>query len=1475
MKSVSVIALLGLAYVTNVQADQYDTLRTNWITQLTTTATNASTVASIASTAAKWQGQMVTSGTNYLFSDKPIGTSSPNIVNTYSRLQAMAQAYATPGCTNYQSAALGAAVAAGLDWMYSNAYNPNIAAYGVQPYGNWHDWEVSAPEGLINTALMIWPLLNSTEIANYCSAIDYFGPDGPLWIGEFDWPDLTGANTTDNVLVVMTRGILGKSATKLTEGQINLSGTTLLPGQSTAGAGQSVFLYYNNGEGFYSGDNAYVFHGNVAYTGHYGYVQLGSVIQIVDLVFGSPWQINDPNISNMFSWCTAGFEPLFYNGAMMDMVRGRFVGNSDESEFTAGSLILSYFQQVAGVAATNIAAALTNFVASPQPSPGQYNFYNMDRVVAQRGSGSNSWALGISMCSSRIANYENLTVTPSSESDLNGWNQGQGMTYLYVGSGDSNWTADYWPTVDVYHLVGTTAELNAPCLPNPTDQDWVGGVNVQDSNNNAVYGVAGMSLHPPASDTNETSQNPNGTPSTLYGLKSWFMFDDEVVCLGAGIGCNSTNEVDTTVENRRLGSSPTNNFWHGGVQQQPIIPWSNSISGATWCALDGVGGYYFPGGGSNLNAAFVSQSGTWTAIHPADTDTNIHSDNYLKLWINHGVGPANASYSYVLLPNFSSNAVASYAQNPDIAVLVNSTNVQAVKKAALGAVAANFWTTNGGSVDLITSDSQASVMTLQSYNTLSMGVSDPTQTNSGIITVTLAQSALSTISADTDVTVVQLSPNIVLQINVGNSQNGQPYHALFQTTPQQPTILSSGTASGAETLPFSYQITANYGPTNYAASGLPSGLNINTSTGLISGTPTQTGTFNTTISASNGAGTTKATLIITITPPPPVISSNLNLMGVVGVPLTYQVSASYAPASYSVSGLPAGLSMNPVTGLISGTPTQSGTFPVTISATNMGGTGTAVITITVGTTIANLTNSFVFSGSWVCPANVLSVQVQCWGAGGAGGSAQRTPNSGSVPYGGGGAGGTYAMVSNFPVTPGTTYTINVGAGGTNNSSTNGAQGAGGDSWISSSNNEPTNGCVAKGGAGGGSAIGNTSATANGTAGTGSSSGSIGDLVFAGGSGSAGSNSSKYAGAGGSSAGTNSAGTAAVSTSGGVAPSGGGNGGNGTTVTGIGNSGSAPGGGGGGARSGNGTQYAGGPGGSGKVLLSVQSLAIVSPATVTLGNTNQTYTGSAETVSVTVLPTNAMPISVTYSNQGYPVTTNPPTNAGSYWVLANINNTNYSGSTTATLTISPESATVSFANTSQPYNGYSRFVTINTTPSGLPTLVTYNGSSNIPKTVGNYSLIANIISTNYSGSGSSTFEIYDPVARWRSNFFGISSNTGSASASAQNGSGFDNNAAYAFGLNPTSPATAPLLSMSKGGSNIVSLSFNAIESGANPGYEGLTRYYNLEATTNLNDSNSWSPIVGYSNIIGSNQVVTFSTNTSGSSKWFFRLRAWLQ
>jgi hypothetical protein len=76
-------------------------------------------------------------------------------------------------------------------------------------------------------------------------------------------------------------------------------------------------------------------------------------------------------------------------------------------------------------------------------------------------------------------------------------------------------------------------------------------------------------------------------------------------------------------------------------------------------------------------------------------------------------------------------------------------------------------------------------------------------------------------------------------------------------------------------------------------------------------------------------------------------------------------------------------------------------------------------------------------------------------------------------------------------------------------------------------------------------------------------------------------------------------------------------------------------------------------------------------------------------------------------------------------------------------------------------------------------------------------------------------------------------------------------------------------------NIFTLTFTAREATTSAGYSGLARYYNLESTTNLADASSWASLPGYSNILGTNQTVTFSTNVSLTTKWFYRLRAWLQ
>jgi hypothetical protein len=83
-----------------------------------------------------------------------------------------------------------------------------------------------------------------------------------------------------------------------------------------------------------------------------------------------------------------------------------------------------------------------------------------------------------------------------------------------------------------------------------------------------------------------------------------------------------------------------------------------------------------------------------------------------------------------------------------------------------------------------------------------------------------------------------------------------------------PQITSSLTA--ASTLnngATSYSIIASNTPTSYDATGLPAGLSINSNTGVISGTPTTTGTFTVTISATNGDGTDTKSLSYTINNP--------------------------------------------------------------------------------------------------------------------------------------------------------------------------------------------------------------------------------------------------------------------------------------------------------------------------------------------------------------------------------------------------------------------------------------------------------------------------------------------------------------------------------------------------------------------------------------------------------------------------------
>ena len=174
-----------------------------------------------------------------------------------------------------------------------------------------------------------------------------------------------------------------------------------------------------------------------------------------------------------------------------------------------------------------------------------------------------------------------------------------------------------------------------------------------------------------------------------------------------------------------------------------------------------------------------------------------------------------------------------------------------------------------------------------------------------------------------------------------------------------PVITSSTTVGGIVGSAFNFSIVATNGATSYTATGLPNGLSLNTTSGIISGTPTAPGSTSVALSATNLAGPGIATLTIFVaapTAPPsgggsptPVITSPLTASGSVGSAFSYIIAATNIPLLFRAVGLPAGLNVNAGSGAITGTPTLAGTFTVNLSASNASGLATEVLTLTIAT----------------------------------------------------------------------------------------------------------------------------------------------------------------------------------------------------------------------------------------------------------------------------------------------------------------------------------------------------------------------------------------------------------------------------------------------------------------------------------------------------------------------------------------------
>src|SRR5690606_31075324 len=161
----------------------------------------------------------------------------------------------------------------------------------------------------------------------------------------------------------------------------------------------------------------------------------------------------------------------------------------------------------------------------------------------------------------------------------------------------------------------------------------------------------------------------------LQAKKSWFFFDDEFVCLGAGISSETNKPVHTTLNQNLLKGKVTVSTRSGesipssGTHELDEVNWIHS----------GQVAYFFP----EPQKAYLSigpVTGNWTDI--SKQTSTLKEDvtmDVFKLWVDHGNRARGETYVYIVVPGVEMEEAKAYNLHGTLEILSNTKQIQAVK----------------------------------------------------------------------------------------------------------------------------------------------------------------------------------------------------------------------------------------------------------------------------------------------------------------------------------------------------------------------------------------------------------------------------------------------------------------------------------------------------------------------------------------------------------------------------------------------------------------------------------------------------------------------------------------------------------------------------------------------------------------------------------------------------------------------------
>ncbi|MPZ80464.1 MAG: silent information regulator protein Sir2 [Actinophytocola sp.] len=718
---------------------------------------------------------MDTAGDGELFAGLPLGTSDPNLTRSYQNLYEIALATRTPGVESdlVDDVAVQRRVIDGLVRLHEHYYGDQGAGY----YGNWFNWEIGISTHVSKTLVLLAQQLEAYRpelTGTYVASMDAYlrnGKDGDV---DLDSRFHTGANLADVTTNRVLQGALLADDTRI--------------GKAVADQG-TVFAtidpyHLNHGvtDGYYA-DGSFIQHHSVAYTGSYGKALLTRVVQAVKILDGTSYGGGAELVDVVRGWVVNGFAPLIFEGWMMEIVKGRAVSRTttgyadvavvveavvDLADYVGAAdavALKGYVKFIrstsretldpAGFVSPASVVRYADIVADGSIPAGDLNpaercvaFNAMDRSVHLRPG----YAFALARSSSRISKYEYMNGE-----NLMPWFQGDGAYHLYLSGQDQTkaFGVDHYTTVSPYGLAGVTSPVTQrQTIPELYGRFWyenpghpLGFTSSSESQNTYVYfprgtnefsggatlgayGAAGMVQ---SDDVPYVDKQAGVLPDDFVvyqnarSTKSWFMLDDEIVVLAAGISDPAGRDVVTTIDSRIAAPS------------DEVVITGARCDGASW---SGTGSadlrwlrYANRGEGTAVGYAFFGTQAVTVGldevtrsrrvVRTSNPDTAV-TRNVFGVSREHPARDGQGALAYALVPNAGDEQLRAYAGGP-LTVLANNSRVQAVDHAGLGLTAANVFADGWQRAARLAVHGPASaILRTRPDGVVTVAVSDPT-----------------------------------------------------------------------------------------------------------------------------------------------------------------------------------------------------------------------------------------------------------------------------------------------------------------------------------------------------------------------------------------------------------------------------------------------------------------------------------------------------------------------------------------------------------------------------------------------------------------------------------------------------------------------------------------------------------------------------------------------------------------------------